>query len=429
MTAAIMAKPPSIKGWCPGSLRPMASGDGLVVRIKISGGRFEVATLRAITALGRRAGNGLFDLSHRANLQMRGVSDETLPDVLDTLAALGLLAPDEASEQVLNVIAPPLAGLDATALIDGRALVGELEAILRDDAALHALPGKFGFVVDDGGRLSTAQADVDIALEALCEDGVVRVALRLAGAPGLAAVVERAHAACAATDLARAFLSLRNDCGARRMRGLVAASGAEAVFSRAGLACTTAAPHNGTTMADVLGPHAFGACFVGCAAAFGRWRADDLDHLADCAAAQGAEDLRLTPWRAILVADVAPERAGSLADALAMGGLIVDPADPLLSVAACPGAPDCESASVRTHALARDLAPLFAGAPGLALHVSGCAKGCAHPRAAPFTLVGRDGAFDLVLAGAPDATPLARSLDPAAAHCEIARRMRESAAT
>ena len=33
------------------------------------------------------------------------------------------------------------------------------------------------------------------------------------------------------------------------------------------------------------------------------------------------------------------------------------------------------------------------------MHVSGCAKGCAHARAAAVTLVGRDGRYDMVLDG------------------------------
>ncbi|KFL46261.1 cobalamin synthesis protein CobG [Sphingobium sp. ba1] len=81
-------------------------------------------------------------------------------------------------------------------------------------------------------------------------------------------------------------------------------------------------------------------------------------------------------------------------------GLITDPADPLLHVDACPGAPCCTQASVETRDLARRLAPHIAGR----LHVSGCAKGCARPRAADVTLTGRDGLFDLSLnarAGGP----------------------------
>ena len=67
-------------------------------------------------------------------------------------------------------------------------------------------------------------------------------------------------------------------------------------------------------------------------------------------------------------------------------------------------------ASVRTRDLARDLAPHLP--PGRRLHVSGCAKGCAHPEPAEVTLVGRDGAFDLVRDGAPWDEPALWSLHP-----------------
>jgi precorrin-3B synthase len=52
------------------------------------------------------------------------------------------------------------------------------------------------------------------------------------------------------------------------------------------------------------------------------------------------------------------------------------------------------------------------------LHVSGCAKGCAHPRAAPVTLVGRDGLYDLVLGGTASDLPASSglTLDEAAAY-------------
>ena len=161
-----------------------------------------------------------------------------------------------------------------------------------------------------------------------------------------------------------------------------------------------------------------------------RERAEQLALVADSAAAQGARAVRLTPWRAILVAGLAPEGAQNLVATLADAGLVVDSADPVLSVVACPGAPDCESSSVVTHAPALALASLFAGvAPATRLHVTGCPKGCAHPRPAPFTLVGRNGGFDLVVDGAPDAAPVATGLDAAAAHCEIARRMSQSAPT
>ncbi len=57
-------------------------------------------------------------------------------------------------------------------------------------------------------------------------------------------------------------------------------------------------------------------------------------------------------------------------------------------VIACTGAPGCLQASVETRALARALAPHV---PGGMLHVSGCAKGCAHPGAAPLMVTATPG--------------------------------------
>ena len=137
------------------------------------------------------------------------------------------------------------------------------------------------------------------------------------------------------------------------------------------------------------------------AAAFGQLTPDDLRLLAD----PGASALRITPWRMIFLPGLT-ER-DKLQD---HPTLLTDPADPLLRVHACSGAPRCPQASVATRALARDLA---AHLPvGGELHVSGCSKGCAHPHPAALTLVGRDGAFDLVSAGAPWDEPIRSGIDP-----------------
>ncbi|MFN3615763.1 MAG: precorrin-3B synthase, partial [Rubrimonas sp.] len=57
---------------------------------------------------------------------------------------------------------------------------------------------------------------------------------------------------------------------------------------------------------------------------------------------------------------------------------------------------------------ARALAPPVP--PGAPLQVSGCAKGCARPAPAPWTLVAGAGGFDLAVGGAPWDAPVARGL-------------------
>ena len=66
-----------VKGWCPSALRPMLSGDGLVVRLRPRGGRLSSAQAAGIAELSARHGNGLIDLTGRANLQIRGVREES----------------------------------------------------------------------------------------------------------------------------------------------------------------------------------------------------------------------------------------------------------------------------------------------------------------------------------------------------------------
>ena len=146
-----------IRGWCPGALRPMPSGDGLIVRLRVTGGILGARLAMDIARWSRRWGNGQIDLSNRGNLQLRGLSAENLGALQDAVADAGLLDKDPAAEAVRNVIASPLAGIDPTAVLDIRPVVARLEERLAGDRALHALPGKFGFAVEsidllaDGG--------------------------------------------------------------------------------------------------------------------------------------------------------------------------------------------------------------------------------------------------------------------------------------
>jgi precorrin-3B synthase len=52
---------------------------------------------------------------------------------------------------------------------------------------------------------------------------------------------------------------------------------------------------------------------------------------------------------------------------------------------------------------------------GVAIHISGCGKGCAWPMAAPITLVGNAGRYDIVKNGTARDAPLAQGLSLAQA--------------
>ena len=44
-----------VKGWCPGALRPMLSGDGLIVRIRPYCGAFDLDQARGLADLLRKS--------------------------------------------------------------------------------------------------------------------------------------------------------------------------------------------------------------------------------------------------------------------------------------------------------------------------------------------------------------------------------------
>ena len=417
MSAAIQPK-----GWCPGALRPMLSGDGYLVRLRISCGVVSAAVARAIADCAQRYGNGLLDLSARANLQMRGVQEASLPSLVEALQVHGLIDESADAEAVRNVLASPLAGLAPDAAFDIGPYVRALEQRLVSDKALHSLPSKFGFIVDDGGGLSLASIDADIRFVALHDQSAPRFMVSLAGCDD-AAVIEAKDLPDVAARLAIAFIEQARQCetSPRRMGALIASHGAAGVWRAAGLAPTHQTPR-AASAPQLLGHHSLGASGVlGLGFAFGRVSARDLAWLADMAQAHGCGEMRLTPWRAILLTGVDAKAAQRI---LSQGSdhFITDPSDARLAVIACPGAPACASAESSTQDDALSLAPLArALSPlGVTLHVSGCAKGCARPHATAVTLVARAGLYNLVTQGRASDAPVQHGLDLTA--CRAALR-------
>ena len=399
------------KGWCPGLARPMLSGDGLIARLRPPGAGLSAAQLTALADCAETFGNGLADLTSRGNVQLRGLRENALGDLSARLAQAGLDAPDPPCV----ILTSPLAGDDAGALCDMRALESALiNALAAPEFA--GLPAKFSIVLDDGGACPLGGEDADIRAEASRIGGAPLIALRLGGVSaaarfiGLCAYEDAARIICAVT---RRFLA--EPARPRRMRDAPHL----AVADIPGLLRAPAPPTRPVTGArDLIGVTAQGAMkYTGVAAPFGRLEAPMMRALARALTDGGASALRVTPWRVLLIPG-APDLAR-----LAEAGLVTNPGDPLLRVAACSGLGACASAETDVRADARALAPLAARFPGVgtALHVSGCVKGCARAAPSQVTLVGRGGRYDLVRGGTARAAPALCNLTRDAAEAALAR--------
>jgi precorrin-3B synthase len=407
-----------IRGWCPSLYEPMRSGDGLLLRVKPRAATLSADQANAVALAAACHGNGGIELTNRANLQIRGLTDAGVEPFTRAMLEAGLADADPGVERRRNLLVPPLLGEDPALPSALPALAEELHAVLAD-AALAPLPGKFGLLLEGGG-LPAGEADIAIRLTPAGAE------LRLPGGDVLACCTPDATPE-AARRLALAFMALAPQCPAppRRMRALVQALGAGRVFAEAGL---PARPDDQTPQGTDRPPIGFRAYAGGDRGAFGlglpfgQISAAQLQALAGLAAAFGAGSLRTTPWRAVLLPGVATGRADALRVAAEAAGLIAHPTDPRLRVLTCVGQRGCASGSSDTRADAAALAPyVAAGGAGL-LHLSGCAKGCAHPAAAPVTLVGQNGRYGLVLRGRAGDPPARSGLTLAEAAAALEER-------
>ncbi len=370
-----------IKGWCPGAVRPMAASDGLVVRIRPPVGRLDREQAQGLAALAGRWAHPLLELTNRANLQLRGVDPAHHTSLLDALRDLGLVDADAAQEARRNVQVQPF--WNEGDLTHGLAL--RLGQLLASDQA-PALPAKFGFVVDTGPVPCLRGAYADVRLERHAGGVLVH-----ADGASHGVLTSPQDAPQRALDLARWFLQAGGaPAGRGRMSALLDRCPLPAEWRQTAVEPVA----RGRADTPAPGPQA-GGHLVGLA--FGLLPARALAALGACGA------LRLTPWRSLLVEGAAP-----LPD---LPELITAPGDARLRVAACTGAPGCEQAAPAdesTRALALALAPLVQA--GHSLHVSGCPKGCAHPRAATTVLITGQG-LDLIWQGTAASAPDRRGLD------------------
>ena len=371
---------PRVQGWCPGALRPMLSGDGLVVRIRPHAGRLTPTHASGIAALSRRFGNGMLDVTSRANLQVRGVTQTTHPALVEGLRDLDLIDLNPEVEARRNIVVSPFWNADDDTLLLATALA---EALAAPDAP--AVPGKFGFAVDCGEQPVLRATSADIRIERRRVGYLVRAEGFSTGA-----MVAAPEAVPAAMELARWFLVNGGGTTGRGRMAALASSSDHPLPAR--FQATAVLP---TLVAKPQpGPVANG-WLVG--AEFGQMQAETFAELSTLGA------LRITPWQMLLVegATHAPHIAG----------LITEADDPRLRVVACTGAPGCLQAAAATRPLARTLAEHVPA--GRLLHVSGCTKGCAHPKAA-LTLVATAAGFDLIGHGTASSPPELRALSPEA---------------
>jgi sulfite reductase (ferredoxin) len=383
-------------------------GEGLaseyfMMRIGIPNGIVTAAQLHAIAGLARKYARNLADITVRQNIQLHWLTIESLPEVVDALAAIGLSPKGACGDVVRNVTGCPLAGVAADELIDASPLAAEISDLLKANPEFYNLPRKFKISVTGCPSWCSYPEINDIGFTAVKHNGQVGFSLRVGGGlskePHLAVRLNAfvlpeqvVRVAKAIAEIFRDQQGLRENRDRARLKYLFLKEGWTAegflaeLQSRLDFKLLPAVPE--IVPDDVFRDHAGihpqrkpGLSYVGASVLRGRLTGDQLEAAAELAERFGSGQLRATVSQNLLFIDIPIHKTAELAHELKQIGIEVDGSSFFRGTVACTGTEFCKLAITETKGFARWLVgelderlPEFD--QQLRLHVTGCPNSC-----------------------------------------------------
>jgi precorrin-3B synthase len=468
MTPALAEQAPDLagspferRGACPTLARPMQTGDGLLARLRPADNILTLPQLKALADAAARFGNGIVEITARGSLQVRGLRPETIASLEHAVFDSGM----DVSAGV-GIETPPLAGLDPDELADVRPLAAELRQRIADHVPPLALAPKLAITLDGGGRFHLGGVTADIKAEAVRKGDGIKFLLSVGGrifdvseadrlVDAIVGVLEKLAAigpaargrdmrfqaiarpvALPAVTQPVGIFPVKTDAGVsgshpsvlpeispskgeigwrRRHRSGhdLRNKNERAAPSRSPPLRGSLAGQRGVRPGDNRDVSATASdaenVVLGMALPYRQVDSATLSAFATAAESFGARDIRLAPNHGLIVTELGHDAALQLQQTAAVLGFVTDSGDPRRSIALCAGSRGCASAFCDTRDLA---AKLLAHAPdlldgSLGIHLSGCAKGCAHPASATIAFVGTRSGYGLVVNGVASASPSA----------------------
>ena len=386
-----------------------------MMRIRMPNGFVKSDQLRTIAQLSRRLGNSVLDITTRQQIELRGFTLDTVPEIWEKLRGVDLRTLQTGIDNVRNINGCALAGLTPHELFDASPVVHELDRLIvgsRGNPEFTNLPRKFNIVVTGCTENCTHSESQDIALVPAKKAGRIGFNVLVGGKMGsggftvaspLNVFVEIFQAAAVVVELikiyrdygpreARAkcrFAFLIEEWGIRRLRAeLVARFGHELAFQGRDMRGTAHADHLGVSPQRQAGFVALGLCIP-----TGRVNPDQLDELARLADAYGNSEIRLTTGQNAIIPNVPTERTSKVLGEPLLKELSPRPSPFVRGLVACVGTDYCNLALIETKSRAIELSEALhnkmgSGLNPLTIHWSGCPAGCGNHQAADVGLRG-----------------------------------------
>jgi sulfite reductase (ferredoxin) len=387
-----------------------------MMRIGIPAGRATSHQLRTIGALARKHGRNLADITTRQAIQLHWLTVESLPEMVDTLDAIGLSPRSACGDVARNVTCCPLAGIDKTEIIDASPLALAISRELQGNEEFYNLPRKFKTTATGCPVWCTYPEINEIGLTAIRNGDEVGYSVRVGGGLSsdphlgvrLNAFVRQDQALSVARGIAELFRSqqvLRESRDRARLKHLFLREGWTAERFQAELeerigfhlapAAAEQAPED--VLRDHVGIHPQkqpGLNSIGATVLRGRLTGEQLEGVADLADRLGSGEIRTTIMQNFIMTGVPAANTNDAVKGLADLGLTVEASSFWRGTVACTGTEFCKLAITETKGFARWLVDeMETRLPGfdqqLRLNVTGCPNNCGQAWIADVGLEGK----------------------------------------
>lgn len=402
--------------WVGLFFRPVTPGK-FMLRMRMPSGILTSHKMRVLAEIVQRYGeDGNADITTRQNLQLRGIRIEDFADIFRRLRAADMTSVQSGMDNVRNITASPVAGLDADELIDVRGLVQQVQDMITGNGEGNPeftnLPRKFNIAIE-GGRDNSVHAEInDVAFVPAFKDEMLGFnvlvggffsAKRCAAAIPLNAWVppESVVALC------RAILEVYRDHGLRanrqkaRLMWLIDEWGIDrfrsAVEERLGCSLQSAAPKDEMDWdkRDHIGAYRQkqpGLNYVGMHVPIGRLYAPDMFEIARLAEVYGNGEIRLTVEQNVIIPNIPDSRLEAFLQEPLLEKFTITPAPLVRSLVSCTGSQFCNFALIETKnralALIRELDAELEVPHNVRIHWTGCPNSCGQPQVADIGLMG-----------------------------------------
>jgi ferredoxin-nitrite reductase len=411
--------------------------DSFMLRVRTPGSLLTAPQMRGLAEMAEDWGAGEAHITTRANIQIRQFQPKDLVRVLMKLQGLGMSSRGSGADNIRNITASPVSGIDPHELFDTLPLAQALNFYISNSRDLYGLPRKFNVAFDGGGSISVVADTNDIAFVATTvADGksvptgvYFRVQLcgitghrQFASDCGLLLTPDQTVAVAAA--MIRVFNEHgdRTDRKKARLKYLVDRWGVEKfleetekrlAFPLLRLPLEECEPRRAIDRLAHLGVHAQSQpdlFYLGVAAPVGRLSAVQMRALAAIAERYGTGEIRFTVWQNLILPNISAENLEAARQAIVTAGLSDLARTFAASAVACTGNKGCRfsSTDTKSHAvqLANYLDDRFKIEQPLNLHVTGCPHSCAQHYIGDIGLlgvkVGGEEGYQVLIGGGTD---------------------------